>query len=30
MDDIEISKSSKKDNMIDIAKSIGINKKDSV
>ena len=30
MDDIEISKSSKKDNIIDIAKSIGINKKDLI
>ena len=30
MDDIEISKGSKKDNIIDIAKSIGINKKDLI
>ena len=30
MDDIEISKNSKKDNIIDVAKSIGINKKDLI
>ena len=30
MDDIEISKNSKKDNIIDVAKSIGIDKKDLI